>query len=168
MAKKKVVEPDEDLEDELEVLEDDFEDEEIETDYPEIEEQPSKSKEKSEIPSSDVSEEEYEEDLEIEIEEKPEFPDFKHINLKLKKGNAENDYELVVIGQSHGFCNIYVKHLLDLEGVNIAAYKVTHIEPSKIFIRLEKGYKIKDILLKGIESLRESVYEVQSLFKKIK
>ena len=72
-------------------------------------------------------------------------------------------------GQSHGFCNILVKHLLDTEGVNIAAYKVTGIEPPKIFIRLDnlKDYKIKDILHKSIESLRSKVVETQKLFKKL-
>ncbi len=175
MTKKKVVEPDEDLEDDLEDLEDEVEDEEIETVYPkleeksskaqeELEESPSKGQEELEESPSDISEEEYEEDLDLEIEE---IPDFKHVKLNIQKGSAKNDYELDIIGQSHGFCNIFVKHLLDLEGVNIAAYKITLIEPTKIYIRLEKGYKIKAILLKGIESLREKVIEVQNLFKDI-
>ncbi len=53
--------------------------------------------------------------------------------------------------------------------VNVAAYKVTNIEPPTVFIRLEnsKDYKIKDILYKGIESLRKKVIEVQKLFKKL-
>ena len=65
--------------------------------------------------------------------------------------------------------NILVKHLLLIEGVNVAAYKVTNIEPPTVFIRLEnsKDYKIKDILYKGIESLRKEVIEVQKLFKKL-
>ena len=86
-------------------------------------------------------------------------------------GNSvrENDYELSVAGQSHGFCNLLVKHLLKTEGVNAAAYKITGIEAPQIFIRLveDEKYKINDILYGAIESLRGEVLEAQKMFKRL-
>ena len=162
MAKKKKVEPED---------EDDFEDleeEEIESAYPEIEKKTTEGgtdlKETQPLPSED--EEELEE-YEYELEEEPEIPDYKHLNLILSSALTENDYELKIEGQSHGFCNILVKHLLNIKGVNMAAYKYTRIEPAQIFIRLEPGHKIKEIIHQGIESLREEVIEVQNIFKKL-
>lgn len=159
MAKKKVTEPDDDL--------DDFslEDEEIESVYPEIEKKESKKEDEPEsLLDTETSEEDFEDD---EIEEEPEIIDYKFLKLELKKNVLENDYELLVINQSHGFCNILVKHLLNVEGVKVAVYKITKINPTQVFIRLESNkYKIKSILHQGIEALREEVLEVQKVFKK--
>lgn len=157
MTKKKAVKPED--EDELDDLEDELIDDDI-SEYPEL----SEKKEKEVVPSSaddaDIEEEEF------EIEEEARFPDYKHLKLNLTKTVGENDYELIIEGQSHDFCNILVKHLLKTKGVNAAAYKVTGIVPAQIFIRLDKG-KIKDILFEAIESLREEVIEVQKLFQKL-
>ncbi len=168
MAKKKKVEPEEDdlEDDDLE----DFEEDEIEIAVPTLEKKPPvKEKEKippdDEIPLGEISEGEALEEFDYEPEE--EKPTYRYLNLYLDKGINENDYELKVEGQSHGFCNIFVKHLLTIEGVNIAAYKDTKLEPSKIFIRLEKGYNIKKILNQGIEILREEVAGVEKLFQKL-
>ena len=165
MAKKKAVKTEDKEEDELDELVDELlEDEEIESIYPKLEE-----KEEIEIEPSSTEDILDEEEIEFELEEEPRFPDYKYLNTELIKGEGENDYELSVEGQSHGFCNILVKHLLQIEGVNIAAYKVNNIEYPKIFIRLvnKKDYNIKEIIYKGIESLREEVIEVQKLFKKL-
>jgi DNA-directed RNA polymerase subunit L len=160
MAKKKAVKTEDKDDDEF--MEELLEDEEVERVYPKVEE-------KGDVEPIATSEEESVEEEEFEIEEEPLFPDYKYLNLTLNRGQTENDYELIVEGQSHGFCNILVKHLLNIEGVNIAAYKATNISPAQIFIRLEnsKKYKIKDILHKGIESLREEVLEVQKTFNKL-
>jgi DNA-directed RNA polymerase subunit L len=163
MAKKKVPKKEEDSEEDLdEFMEELLDKEEVESVYPKVED-------KKELESVPPQDEELVEEEEFELEEEPLFPDYKYLNLSLNKDKGENDYELIVEGQSHGFCNILVKHLLNIEGVNIAAYKATNISPAQIFIRLEnsKKYKIKDILLKGIESLREEVLEAQKIFKKL-
>jgi len=160
MAKKKAVKSEE--EDELDDLEDELIDDDI-SEYPEL----SEKKEKEVVPlSADDADIDDEEEEEFEIEEEARFPDYKHLKLNLTKTVGENDYELIIEGQSHDFCNILVKHLLKTEGVNAAAYKVTGIVPAQIFIRLDKG-KIKDILFEAIESLREEVIEVQKLFQKL-
>ena len=158
MAKKKKVEPEEDNDFE------DLEEEEIESVYPEIEKKSSEELKDIEKPAPE--EEEEIEELEYELEEE-EIPDYKYLNLGLSTGLSENDYELQIEGQSHGFCNIFVKHLLNIEGVNMAAYKHTNIAPAQIFIRLEPGHKIKEIIYQGIESLREEVIEVQKIFNKL-
>ncbi len=165
MAKKKATKPEDTEEDEIdEIVDDLLEDEEIETVYPKIDE-----KEKLEPSPTSPEEAIEEEEEEFEIEEEPRFPDYKYLNVGINKALGENDYEITVEGQSHGFCNILVKHLLEIEGVSIAAYKVNNVELPKIFIRLENSneYKIKDILHKGIESLRAKVIEVQKVFKKL-
>ncbi len=161
MAKKKTVKSEEEVVDEL----DDklLDNEEIEMEYPKVEDK------KEKVDDDSVSElDEEEEDFEEE-EEEPRFTDYKYLDLKLERGPGESDYELMVEGQSHGFLNIFVKHLLEIEGVNMAAYKVTGIEPPKIYIRLENlmDYKIKDVLYKGIEALRGQVAEVQKIFQGI-
>jgi len=166
MAKKKVVKPEKEGEDELDDLSDD---EEIEAVYPKVDEKKRKEEDKSivSLPEDVSSGDTDEDDLDVEEEEEePRFLDYKYLDLKLNKALGENDYELMVEGQSHGFCNTLVKHLLEIEGVNMAAYKITNIEPPKIFLRLEnsKDYKIKDILYKGIESLREEVVKVSKVF----
>lgn len=164
MAKKKKVEPEEDNDFE------DLDEEEFESAYPEIDKKSSEeSKEVKDTQPLALEEEEEEEleEFEYELEEEPEIPEYKHLNLALNRGLSENDYELQIEGQSHGFCNIFVKHLLNIEGVNMAAYKYTRIEPPQIFIRLEPGQKIKEIIHQGIESLREEVIEVQKTFKKL-
>jgi len=164
MAKKKVVKKVKD--EELDEFEDQFLDEDIEIEYPKLQEVETKEKIKS-ISEEDISPEE---DFEFELEEEARFPDYKYLNLNLMKGIGVNDYEIIIEGQSHGFCNILVKHLLNIEGVNAAAYKISSdIEPPKIFIRLDnsQNYQIKDILNKSLEALREEVISVQNLFKKL-
>jgi len=168
MAKKKVVKPEEEEEEDLDDLEDDFsDDEETIEEYPKV----SEKKEEERIPSAAEDEdlELISEEEEFELEEEARFPDYKYLKLKLSKKKGEDDYELIIEGQSHGFCNILVKHLLNIEGVNAAAYKVTGLVPAQIFIRLEDSekYKIRDILFKAIEALREEVLETQKVFKKL-
>lgn len=106
--------------------------------------------------------EDFEEEEEI-IEKK----DYKHVSLELTKGLNENDHVLLLKGQSHGFCNALVKQLLPLNGVIAAAYRITTIKPAEIFIRLEDGYKIMDILFESIESLRNEGQEAYEIFKKL-
>ena len=162
MAKKKAVKTEE--KDELDDFDDDLlEDDEIESVFPKLKEDKDKISK-----ATSLEEPTEEEELEFEQEEEEErFPDYKYLNLEIKKVGSENDYEVFVDGQSHGFCNILVKYLLEIEGVNIAAYKDTKLEPATIFIRLEKNYEIKDVLHQGIESLRKEVIKVQKIFNKL-
>jgi DNA-directed RNA polymerase subunit L len=167
MAKKKPTKPEVEDEEEIDELEDELlEDDELLSDYPKVGED--EKKESSPIDEDEVESLEEEEDV-FELEEEPRFPDYKHLKLDLVRSLAEGDYELSVEGQSHGFCNILVKHLLKTEGVKAAAYKATGIVAPQIFIRLEENtnFAIKDILFKAIESLREEVLEVQKLFQKL-
>jgi DNA-directed RNA polymerase subunit L len=164
MAKKKKSESDEDL-DEIDALES----QEIESIYPTM----SKTEEREEegeiesMEMGEIGEEELEEEFGVPIEEEEEEKKYKYVDVSILEGKKENDYEVRVIGQSHGFCNVLVKHLLNMDGVILAAYKDTNLNPSQIFIRLEDGYKIKEILRQSISSLREEVLEVQELFKKL-
>jgi len=157
-AKKK---PADDLEDDFSDLEED----EIEIALPKIDKKIEKEDKEISLDIDEITEEDYEQEL--EDEEKPEIPDYKYVKLNIHKGLSENDYELDLISQSHGLCNILVKYLLNTEGVKLAAYKITGIEPPKIFIRLENGQKIKDILHKSINSLLVEVVEVEKLFQKL-
>jgi len=171
MAKKKPTKPAAKDEEDLDDVEDDLlEEDDLSSDYPKVSETSEKDKASSSTGEGDGdSVEDEEEEEPFEIEEEPRFPDYRHLRLSLIKNLGDNDYELSVEGQSHGFCNILVKHLLNIEGVKAAAYKITGIVPPQIFIRLEENtkLKIKDILFKAIESLREEVIEVRTLFQKL-
>lgn len=161
MAKKKAEPKEEDL-----VADDNdpFDSEEIESHYPDLSDDSKPKEDSVSIDVVDDEEEDDEEDYEIEPEERQSY---KFLKLALKRGVRDDDYMLSVEGQSHGFCNIFVQHLLETEGVNSAAYKITIIDPPEIFIRLEDGYKIKKILYNAIEHLRAEVGEVEKLFKKL-
>ena len=171
MAKKKIEpkEEDSDLED---IKEDLFDKEDIDSHYPDVSNESAK---KDETPLAETpeqtekveSEEEGEE--EEEVEQAPELPEYTILELNIIGGPGDNDYTLTLKGQSHGFCNILVKHLLMVEGVKAAAYKITEIaiSPPQIFIRLEDGYKLKDIFSKAIDRLRNEVAETQKVFKKL-
>jgi len=163
VAKKKVKPKEEESDIDEEDL---FGDEEIESHYPDVSKD---SKNGNDAFSEDFSKEAEDTELEegFEIDTGPELPDYKYLKLDMQKGASDNDYTLIVEGQSHGLCNIFVQHLLETEGVNSAAYKITKITPPEIFIRLEEGYKIKKILFKAIETLRAEVTEVQKIFKKL-
>jgi len=168
MAKKKQKETEAD-----EFEDEDLEDEDFESAYPKIKETPAPQKAEpslAEKPSLEEPIEAVSEEGEFEqyIEEEIEIPEYKHLKLDIIAGEVDKDYELTIKGQSHGFCNILVKHLLKTEGVNAAAYKITGISPPTVFIRLEDGnYKIKNVILKSIELLRENVLEVQKLFSNL-
>ena len=169
MAKKKVgpKEEDSDLED---IEEDIFDKEEVDSHYPDVS---NKSVKKDETPFAETLAQtdkvESEDDLEEEVEKVPDLPEYTILKLTIISGPGDNDYTLTLDGQSHGFCNILVKHLLTIEGVKAAAYKITEIaiSPPQIFIRLEDGYKLKEIFSKGIDALRNEVAETQKLFKKL-
>ena len=169
MAKKKV-EPKE-VDSKLGDIEEDiFDKEDIDSHYPDVSDE---SVKKDETPSAETLEQtekaESEEELEEEVEQAPELPEYTILKLNLISGPIDNDYTVSREGQSHGFCNILVKHLLMIEGVKAAAYKITEIalSPPQLFIRLEDGYKLKEIFNKSVEALRNEVAETQKLFKKL-
>ena len=169
MAKKKVI-PEEDEEELDDFGKDLFDDEEIESEYPQVgkNEKQQKPSEEKDLTGLDEEDSELdEEDYEFEEPEGPEKPTYKYLGLALKKGEGKNDYKLLVKGQSHGFCNVLVKHLLNVEGVKAAAYQVTQIDPPVIFIRIDESKKIKNVIHKAIEALRKEVSEVEELFGKL-
>jgi len=162
LAKKKAEPKEEKLDSDDKDL---FDDEKIESHYPDVSND-SNSKEES-VAIDVVEEEEEEEEEGFEIEPEPE-PTYKFLTLDIKKeGSRDDDYVLSVEGQSHGFCNIFVQFLLETEGVNSAAYKITKLVPPEIFIRLEDGFEIKKILYNTIENLRAEVGKVEKVFKKL-
>ncbi len=169
MAKKKNVEPQEEKDNDISDLEDDsFDDLDDDSLFPEIQKK-GESKPKEPVPEPIGGDfegvDEFEEVFDDELE--PLILDYKYIKPSIIKTESENDYELIVEGQSHGFCNIFVKHLLEIKGVNAAAYKITKIDPPKIFIRIENGHDIKKIIQNCINSLRENVKTVEQVFKKL-
>ncbi|MGQ4872538.1 MAG: RpoL/Rpb11 RNA polymerase subunit family protein [Promethearchaeia archaeon] len=162
MGKKKKVSLDDD-----EYL-DDLEDGDFETEYPTLEKKEKESQKEMEKKAEEKSEmEEQIADFGLEIDDEIRTQKFKYVNPKIIKGKRDRDYEILMEGQSHGFCNILVKHILEVDGVDIAAYKSTGLEPAKIFIRVKDGYDIRQILRKGADSLRDEVIQVRDLFYKI-
>lgn len=113
----------------------------------------------------DLKEEEIESEKIYEKIEEIEEDYRKYMKLKLLK-KRENDYELIIDGQTHGFCNIFIKYLLMVEGVDMAAYKSTTIDPAKVFIRVKNGYNVMDLISKSIDMLETEVVKMQKVFKK--
>ncbi len=149
---------------------DELMDEDIQSVYPEIEEE--KEKEKSEEKKEELeeiieAEEELEDTLDFIMEEEEEVPQYKYLDIEIHHAEGKNNFEVVIKNQSHGFLNILVNHLLNLNSVAIAAYKKTNIDLPCIFIKIKEGYNIKEILREGIDSLRNEVLEVQKLFKNL-
>jgi len=166
MAKKKMEESEEEELSDLDEDISDLEDEEIV--LPKIEKkEPEQEEQVAETPAVEFDTEE--DDYDLLTDEQPEVlvKDYKFIKPNIIKGVNEFDYELIMEGQSHGFCNILVKHLLQIDGVNIAAYKITNIDHPKIFLRLQEGYDVKDIIFKGISALQEEVTLVEKAFAKM-
>ncbi|MFX1399212.1 MAG: RpoL/Rpb11 RNA polymerase subunit family protein [Promethearchaeota archaeon] len=167
MAKKKSIKPEEEEEEEISDL-DDIDSLDDDTVFPDIKKEPSEA-EKTPSIDGEYEEEEEEEDYEEDYEEELQViqKDYKLVKPSIVKGENENDYEMFVEGQSHGFCNLLVKHLLKTEGVNIAAYKITKIESPKIFIRVNEGFDVKDIVRNGMSSLHKEVKSVEKAFQKL-
>jgi len=169
MTKKKKEESEEeelpDFEDDIS----DLEDEEIA--LPKIEKKETEEEEEvAQTPEVSSETEEGEEDeYDLLTDEEPEviIKDYKFIKPNIIKGVNEYDYELIMEGQSHGFCNILVKHLLNIDGVNIAAYKITNIDLPKIFLRIQEGFQIKDIVFKGIAALKDELASVEKVFSEL-
>ncbi len=106
MAKKKAEPKEEKLDSDDKDL---FDDEKIESHYPDVS---NDSKSKEESVAIDVADEEEEEEEPYEVEPEPE-PTYKYLTLAMKKeGVRDDDYVLSVEGQSHGFCNIFVSIVL--------------------------------------------------------
>ncbi|TFF89862.1 MAG: hypothetical protein EU548_05960 [Promethearchaeota archaeon] len=109
-----------------------------------------------------------EEEFEPLPEEEEELPTYKYLSVNEIKSKGNNDYEVIVEGQSHGLLNVLVKNLLKVEGVAMAAYKDNKLDLPTIYIRLTSDtLKIKDILYESIETLKNEVIEIQKLFKKV-
>ena len=169
MAKKKKEESEEEELPDFEEDISDLEDEEIA--LPKIEKkEPEEEEEVAQTPavSSETGEGE-EDEYDLLTDEEPEviIKDYKFIKPNIIKGVNEYDYELIMEGQSHGFCNILVKHLLNIDGVNIAAYKITNIDLPKIFLRIQEGFQIKDIVFKGIAALKDELDSVEKVFSEL-
>jgi len=145
---------------------DELMDEDIQSVYPEIEEEKEKLEEE-EIGEFPEAEEELGEDLDFVIEEEEEVPQYKYLDIEIHHAEGKNNFEVIIKNQSHGFLNILLNHLLNLESVELAAYKKTNIELPRIFIKLKEGYNIKEILREAIDSLRNEVVDVQKLFKNL-
>jgi DNA-directed RNA polymerase subunit L len=158
---------------------DDIVDEEIQSVYPEFVSEGEEIKEE-EVGAEPIEEsveveeaiggeleEEFEEDLEFAIEEEVEGPTYKFVDLEISRGDGANNYQVIVNGQSHGFLNLFIKHLLSLDSVRLAAYKKSDIAQPKIFIRLNEGHKIKEALRGGINSLQSEIDETKKEFNKL-
>ncbi|MBN1215268.1 MAG: hypothetical protein JXA99_07460 [Candidatus Lokiarchaeota archaeon] len=158
MAKKKEETNENDFDD----LED-LDDGEIESVYPKIE----KSREKGSSEALDDIDDDLEEEEEFEEPIQDKAPTYKYLDLDIVQKEGKKNYEIYIEGQSHGFLNVFVKHLLELEGVDIAAYKKNNIQSPMIFLKLKEGFKIKEILRKGINNLRDEIGQVQKIFKNL-
>ena len=74
----------------------------------------------------------------------------------LKK--SENEFEIEIVGGSHGFCNLLTKRLLEDKDVDFAGYDVPHPLASSpnVYVRMKGNAKPEDALVKAVEKIRQA------------
>jgi DNA-directed RNA polymerase subunit L len=135
MAKKKTA--DEELDEELLDVEDDFE----ELDGIDLEDSTAKTKD------------ELAELLSSQLEEEIKGIEYKFLEVSIEREN-ETEYYITIKHQSHGFMNYLVSKVLKCKDVEFAAYKATSLAPPKLYIRTTPDHDIKVILKEALTLMR--------------
>jgi len=113
----------------------------------------SKEEEEGSMEDQDSERDQIAEDLSKQLEEEKVEKPFKYLQIAIEKEN-DIEYFIKVRHQSHGFLNYFTNKLLNISGVAFAAYKITSLDDSTIYIRIDKTRDIKDILKEGVKMMR--------------
>lgn len=116
-------------------------------------------------PEGEFSEEAMMEEHEEEEEEVEPY-DPRPLVLAIRSQEA-NRVELEISKQSHGFCNLLRRILLDDERVILAAYKVDYFNPPRFIVELHDPKQIKTVLLDATKRIRESIQDLEKGLAKI-
>ncbi|OLS13381.1 MAG: hypothetical protein RBG13Loki_2977 [Promethearchaeota archaeon CR_4] len=161
MSKKDEGEKDEDLEDLDKDLEDLFSDVDKGVKAP----KPPATPAAPIPPEGDLSEEAIMEEPEEEEEVKEPY-DPRPLILRIRSQEA-NRVELEIAKQSHGFCNLLRRILLDDERVILAAYKFDYFNAPRFIVELHDPKQIKTVLLDATKQMRENIQDLEKGLAKI-
>jgi len=101
------------------------------------------------------------EELEHEVEEKARDQKLIHLRLVGKITNTEAN--LIIINESHGFCNAIKRYLLKNEHVLFASYKKEFgVDPS-MFVNTDGQVSALDALIEACDKLHVDLKELQSV-----
>jgi DNA-directed RNA polymerase subunit L len=92
---------------------------------------------------------------------------FRHVKVQIFE-LAKNEFKVVIVNQSHGFCNFLVSKVLNIPGVLYAAYKLTSLEPAMMNIKTDGSKDIKKILREATEKMRDDLKILSKLFADMK
>lgn len=106
----------------------------------------------SDIPS-EKSKDELAEMLSSQLEEEISQQDYKYLKLYIEQ-ESKFEYYVTVEHQSHGFMNYLVSKVLKCAGVEFAAYKLTSLDPAKLYIRIDPSRDIKTILKEALVKMK--------------
>jgi len=101
------------------------------------------------------------EELEHEVEEKAR--DRKNIYLRLVGKITKTEANLIIINESHGFCNALKRYLLKNEHVLFASYKKEFgVDPS-MYVNTDDQLSALDALIEACDKLHVDLKELETL-----
>ena len=83
------------------------------------------------------------------------------------RSQETNLVEFETAKQSHGFCNLLRRILLNDERVILAAYKFDYFNPPRFIVELHDPKQIKTVLLDATKRMRESIQDLEKGLAKI-
>jgi DNA-directed RNA polymerase subunit L len=116
-------------------------------------------------PEGEFSEEAMMEEPEEEEEEKEPY-DPRPLILKIRSQEA-NRVEFEIAKQSHGFCNLLRRILLNDDRVMLAAYKVDYFNPPRFMVELHDIKQFKTVLLDATKRIKEDLQELEKGLAKL-
>ncbi len=101
-----------------------------------------------------------------EEEEEKEPYDPRPLILSIRRQEA-NRVEFEIAKQSHGFCNLLRRILLDDDRVILAAYKFDYFNPPRFIVELHNAKQIKTVLNDATKRIKEELLELEKGLAKI-
>ncbi len=105
-----------------------------------------------------------EEHEEEEEEREPYDPRPLVLGIRSKEGNR---VEFEIQKQSHGFCNLLRRILLDDQRVVVAAYKFDYFNPPRFIVELHDVKQFKTILTDATKRIKDDLQDLEQGLAKI-
>ncbi len=85
--------------------------------------------------------------------------------LKIAR-TGEGTYVITIEGEDHSIGNLLASTLMELPGVRMAYYEMEHplFRRIKVYIHLDQGYDVKDVLKQALIRIREINDEFRKSF----
>lgn len=83
------------------------------------------------------------------------------------RGQEANRVEFEIAKQSHGFCNLLRRILLDDDRVVVAAYKFDYFNPPRFIVELHDVKQLKKVLNDATKRIKDDLQDLQKGLAKI-